>query len=270
MAKRGEGVGRGPRAVPDKTVPAGKAEKPAVKRTDIRGDKRRELATYRDLDLDRLHKSRHGRSRVQAGRLYLYVGEGNSERPYLKVLRADYQRVWEQVKAEWEKAALGMEVPYAAFDNLQRTRLENRVYDLLAMEASELSTLESNFLKTQGRRMTPQERSIFSRALEKEPARKPDPQKAAAINRKAILNDLLHKIELKQKDEPGRLQQAWATVVGPEMAMETLLESVDREKGLAICRCLSSTRSFVLRRRKDLPAKLTELLGVRIEKVVFR
>jgi hypothetical protein len=54
------------------------------------------------------------------------------------------------------------------------------------------------------------------------------------------------------------------------MALETLLESVDREKGLAICRCLSSTRSFVLRRRKDLPAKLSEILGVRIEKVVFR
>lgn len=237
---------------------------------DRRADKKKEMATYRDLDLDRLHKSKFGRSKVSAGRLYVYLGDGHADRPYLKVLRADYLRVWEQVKKEWEEEARTLNVSYATFDNLQRAKLENRVYDLLALEFGELSVLEANFHKTHGRRMTPQERGIYARALDKGPASKPDAATAAAINRRATLNEVLHKIELKQKDEPGRLQQAWATVVGPEMALETLLESVDREKGLAICRCLSSTRSFVLRRRKDLPAKLSEVLGVRIEKVVFR
>lgn len=237
---------------------------------DRRADKKKEMATYRDLDLDRLHKSKFGRGKVHAGRLYVYLGDGHADRPYLKVLRSDYLRVWEQVKAEWMKEAEGLKVSYATFDNLQRTKLENRVYDLLSREFGDLSVLESNFLKTHGRRMSPQERSIYARAAAKGPVGRLDPATAARATRRATLNDLLHKIELKQKDEPGRLQQAWATVVGPEMSLETLLESVDREKGLAICRCLSSTRAFVLRRRKDLPAKLSEILGVKIDKVVFR
>jgi len=245
-------------------------EKKTVVALDRRLDKKKEMATYRDLDLDRLHKSKFGRSKVHAGRLYLYLGDGHADRPYLKVLRSDYLRVWEQVKQEWVKEAKTLQISYEIFDNLQRVKLEHRVYDLLSREFGDLSVLESNFLKTHGRRMSPQERSIYARVSPSGPTPKLDTNTTAKATRRATLNELLHKIELKQKDEPGRLQQAWATVVGPEMSLETLLESVDREKGLAICRCLSSTRSFILRRRKDLPAKLSETLGVKIVKVVFR
>jgi hypothetical protein len=67
-----------------------------------------------------------------------------------------------------------------------------------------------------------------------------------------------------------RLQEAWAAAAGEEAAQEAILDGVDGLRGVAYICCLSSTRRHQLARKDDLKAKLSEKLGVKINRLAFR
>jgi hypothetical protein len=62
----------------------------------------------------------------------------------------------------------------------------------------------------------------------------------------------------------------WAAVAGEETAQESMLEYVDRFKGAAYIRCMSSTRRHEIGRRMGLKERLSEKLGVKIRRLGFR
>jgi hypothetical protein len=228
-------------------------------------EKARELATYTKLGLGRQHKSKRRREAVDAARLHRFIGGNGPDRPWIKVLLSDYVRTWREVAAsmDWDRQG-------DAARDLLRPRLEGLVYDRLALQAERARTLEAGFLKTHGRGMTAKERAIFQQADTATMPVAADPGARAARARRTWVQDTVARIRARSESGPNRLQQIWASVVGPEAAMETSLEAVDAVRGIAWCHSLSSVQSHVIRRRPGLAEKLSAQLGVKITKVLFR
>jgi hypothetical protein len=224
-------------------------------------DKRRELATYRDLKLDRAMKSRAGRERTDRARLFRSIGNGTTERPYILVPRSEYLRVWRECHREMGRTG----------SDIRRQELERRVYDLLAAQTGQVKALANSFRRSHGRDMTPHEQALYGRSLQSgEKPAAATPSQRAAIQRRLAVNELLRKIESARADDSVRLGEAWIAVAGSEAAAESHLEKIDRQEGLAVVRCVNSSRIFDLRRRRDLPAKLSKALGVEIRRITFR
>jgi len=233
-------------------------------------DKRREMETYRKLHLDRESKSFIRRQRAEKGRLYLYIGDRNSDRPWLKVLRADYEK-------QWKLSAIKIisEIPQDTGKHIldfYKSRIERDVYDTLSAHHTLITRLDAQFLKQNGRRMTPHEKSVFistAKRGEGGVVSASAPARATTV-RKRILNDLLQKIEDTHRHHAPNLQQAWAQIVGEEAAQETLLEKVDAQSGIAYCRCMNPTLRFKIQKIPGLSHKLARLLGMNIQKILFR
>ncbi|MFZ5807576.1 MAG: DciA family protein [Verrucomicrobiota bacterium] len=222
--------------------------------------KRNEVATYKKLNLTREHKSIRRRRLAEASRLYRYIGENSVERPYIKVLKNDYIKLWHETKTKL--------CPRSSPNNAQLRQIEKQVYDELAQKQNLVADLDASFQKKHGRGMTPRERSIYNDLIQQ--ANLSAPAQKVRMRRKTLLNDLLEKIEYGRKNSPVKLQQAWATLVGEEIAQQTLLERIDSQNGLAICRCFNSTLAFQLRRKKDLAKNLAQALHSNIQRIVFR
>ena len=227
-------------------------------------EKKNEITTYQKLKLGREHKSTRKRNKVNEERLYRYVGENTPERPYIKVSRAEYMRLWDEInqKIAMKENVSGFSVQKLA--DVRSKQVERAVYDEFARRQQSMSDLEDSFQSKQGRKMTPHERDLYGRMLTENDC---FTSNARAV-RKAALQGVLKKIEDRNRNQPAKLQQAWAMVVGEMNAQETFLEKI--ESNLAIVRCLSSTLSFQLRRKKDLAPQLSKILGTKIQRIVFR
>jgi hypothetical protein len=230
--------------------------------------KKTEMKTYKVLELGREHKSKAGRKRAEASKLYRFIGGDTSERPYIKVLRSDYIRTWDEMNLKLASRPKPKEISKDKWADYRRHEVEKAVYEELAQKTQLMTNLEGVFREKHGRGMTPHERSIYTKTLESE--KKLGFQKRANFQRKSVLNEVLQKIEKQNRNEFGKLQQAWATVVGAEAAQEAILEKIDEQKGIAFCRCMSSTLAFRLKRQKGLAAKLAKELNRNIKRISFR
>lgn len=231
----------------------------------VESEKKREWATYRKLDLQRQHKSRAKRDAVASGGLHLYIGGTDPDRPWIRVARADYTRVWKEVALE-----LARETPDEHSRELQRVRQEQMVYDRLLAQSSEMRGVGDQFQKAHGRAMTTHERELYTRISRKDDHTPLSPQERAQRVRSLWMHSLMDKIRRNQAGSPGRMQQIWAEVVGAEAAQDSTLDYVDSLRGLAVCRTTSSIRAQQLKRQPGLAAKLGQALGQKITRIAFR
>jgi len=227
-------------------------------------EKAREIATYAKLGLNRQHKSRRRREAASAGGLCRFIGGTDSDRPWIKVGERDYQEAWRAAAAELEWARRT-----DAERDLLRPRLEQRVYDRLVARAGEARKLGEEFDKTHGRPMTEKERLIYAQVRVEAAADLSAGERAGRL-RGLWARGLVEQIRRRQEGHPRRLQEAWASVVGSEAAMQTALLSYDAARGVAYCSSLSSVVAHGLRRKPGLVEKLSQTLGVKITRVVFR
>ena len=236
--------------------------------------KRKEFSTYRTLKLNRTHKSRAKRQALSEQMIFCYIGGDSPNRPYLKVLKSEYHRVWIEVVNDIRVKSHNSGFTLEQIMDLNHGKVQKLVYERLADHAQALEALESNFVQQHGRKMTPHELKLYTRLLNKEPQTKTspkiDPVESSQSMRKMVVQKVMKKIRDAQKRDPGKLQQAWATVVGSEMALDSHLERIDSERGLAICKCLSSARIYELRRDRSLPQKLSKELGMHVQRIIFR
>jgi hypothetical protein len=235
--------------------------------------KQRELETYRKLKLGREAKSFRRRELAAEQGLFRYVGEGTAQRPYFRVLRKEYERIWKEewakVRELWAPSVRTREAHLTRQADLCRLQVERAVYDRLAMAQADLQRLADAFEKQQGRRPTSHEMERFGKNLPPSGSLPTEGERAAA-HRKRWVGEVLSEIQNRHRHHEGRLQQAWATVVGSDTAMEILLEKVDAGTGVAVCRCLSSSRAHKLRLQRDLPLRLGKELGMRVTRILFR
>jgi hypothetical protein len=230
--------------------------------------KKQEMKTYQKLALSREHKSRARREKAGEEKLYTYIGGMSSDRPYLKVLRSDYEQTRRQVSESFTTPIVRFS--QANLADFHKQKIEQTVYDILVRRQTLMLDLDAAFQKKHGRGMTPHERSIYATTLEREtPTQAPEKQQdRMTIACRLLTRDLIQKIEKAQKKNPQLLQQAWASAVGEELAQHTVLEKI--ENGCAICRSLNATVSFQLKREKGLALKLSKSLNVNIKKIAFR
>jgi hypothetical protein len=234
--------------------------------------KKQELKTYNSLKLGRDQKSKAKRERLKDKKIYMFVGEGTTERPYIQVLKADYERVWQDIHQQMLKEAAELKMHFSVYDDAQKIKLERTIYDILIVLQDELENLNQSFQKTHGRKMTPHEQELFGKTMKMEPVesnKQPSFAQKADNQRKSLINGLLGKINTHQSKQAPQLARAWTMAVGEQMALETNLERIDDQKGIAYCRCTNSSRTFQLRRQKDLPQKLSDILGLQIKRIVF-
>jgi hypothetical protein len=119
--------------------------------------------------------------------------------------------------------------------------------------------------------MTPRELEMYGKAAgEAGLDFKPDLKAKAAGIRRRLLAEVVEKVENRARGGEVKLQEIWAAVAGEETAQESMLEYVDRFKGVAYIRCLSSTRRHEIGRRMGLKEKLSEKAGVKIKRLAFR
>lgn len=227
-------------------------------------EKTRELATYAKLGLSRRHKYRRYREAVASGRRHRFIGGTDPDRPWVRVGEAEYAAAWHAAAAalDWERRT-------DAERDALRPRLERMVYDRLVAGAEDARRLGEEFEKTHGRAMTEKERMIYAR-VRVEAAVELTPEERARRLRAFWARGLMAQIRRRQDEHPRRLQEAWASVVGAEAAMQTTLVSYDAARGVAFCSSLSSVAAHALRRSPGLAEKLGAALGVKITRVVFR
>jgi hypothetical protein len=232
--------------------------------------KKQAFETFKKIGLFRTHKARRRREALRGGRVFLFIGNGDAARPYLKVLRTAYlemrQTVSEEFRGQGDAAGLTTE----QCDDLFAKRVEDTVYDRLLEHARALSDLETAFEKRHGRPMTPFEMEKYTSLLKGHDAgelRTPD---RAFLNRRNWLNGIIRGVRRAQAGDTDRLQAAWAAAAGTEASQDTHLERIDPARGLAICRCLSSAQKHLLQRQRDLPERLGKTLGIKISRIVFR
>jgi hypothetical protein len=223
--------------------------------------KKKEMVAYKILGLGREMKSKRRRTAAEDAGLYRYIGEGTAERPWLKVTRIDYLVTRRTVMVD----LLGKK-PAGDADRL---KIERKTYDLMARKHEAAVGLQESFRQAHGRGMTPRELEMYSRAGGME-GKAPDPKVAANGIRKRLLAEVVERVENRVRGGQMRLQEAWAAAAGEEAAQEAILDGVDGVRGVAYIRCLSSTRRHQLARRDDLKARLSERLGVRIQRLAFR
>lgn len=215
------------------------------------------------LGLGREMKSIRRRSASDQAGLYRYIGEGTVERPWLKVTRAEYLETRRGV----EGAVLGRRKATDA----DLLRIERKTYDLLGAREAAAAGLREAFRQAHGRGMTPREQEMYSKAAGEAGMNfKPDPRARAAGIRRRLLAEVVEKVENRARGGEVKLQELWAAVAGEETAQESMLEYVDRFKGVAYIRCLSSTRRHEIGRRMGLKEKLSEKAGVKIQRLAFR
>ncbi|GAB4251417.1 MAG: hypothetical protein OHK005_18590 [Candidatus Methylacidiphilales bacterium] len=234
-------------------------------------EKRREMATYRSLRLLRTHKSKAGRRRVEDSRLYCFVGKGSEDQPFLQVTRSEYLRVWNECaeKLQGELVKLGLD-PVQAFP-LQREKHERMVYERLAKDTLRTVRTAAEFERLHGRPMTPHEQNLFARNCPDDLGGEGEAGNASGKRvRQMQMARVLGSIGSAARHRPSFFQEAWSALVGPVIAAEVMLESVDSQAGVAFCRCLNSALAHDLRRRRSLPGKLSDSLGLRIERIIFR
>jgi hypothetical protein len=237
--------------------------------------KKKEMATYSKLGLYRTTKSKRRREFVEDKGLYVFIGDSRSGRPWIQVLRAHYTEAWEQALSEAKKRERPEGLEEEAWLDLLRPQLEHAIYDRLLAQTSDLDQLSDSFEKQHGRKMTPYEKERYSAAMGKQAGAVPLKEKdksedRAGRTRKHWIGNVMGKIRKTQNQRPARLQQAWASVVGTEAAMDSNLEGIDSVRGVAYCRCLSSVRRFELGRQSDLPKRLGEVLKQSIKRIVFK
>ncbi|MDR1305619.1 MAG: hypothetical protein LBK76_10425 [Verrucomicrobiales bacterium] len=230
-------------------------------------EKKREWATYFKLHLDRQLKSRAKRQAVADRGVQLFIGGASPSMPFLKVSKSSYVKTWRSVANELVARLAEQTDRVEDCFNLLRPRIERETYARLAALTVNLSELDRQFAKRHGRPMTARERELYVNALKQQP---PAATVSAASLRKLWLNSVVGKIRRAQSERPDNLQKAWASVVGSEAAMETLLTRVDALKGIAYCHSLSSARRHALQRNPALPALLGRQLKLPIKKIVFR
>jgi hypothetical protein len=238
--------------------------------------KRQEFASYRKLGLDRTHKSEVRRRRLQERGIYAYVGANDSSRPFLKVLRSSYNKTRADVSKKILEDALRLGIAPEQADDLMRQKIEDAAYDALLGESRTLQRIELEFQKRHGRSLTPFEAERFV-AVMKTPREAPENPRESAVaegveerTRRRWLGDVIQGALRSHVQAPCHLQSAWASVAGTEAAMDTELRYVDYARGLAFCRCLSSTQMHMLKRQSDLASRLGLALGVKINKIVFQ
>jgi hypothetical protein len=232
-------------------------------------EKKREFATYFKLHLDRQLKSRAKRQAVADHGLYVFIGGQSAERPFLKVPRDSYVRAWQAVAQELAAALAAQTGRAEDCFNLLLPRIERETYARLAAQAASLSELDRQFARQQGRPLTVRERELYADALNRQQEKAP--AVCAQKIRRIWLNSVIGKIRRAQGANRDHLQKTWAGLVGTEAAMETILERVDAQRGIAYCSSISSVRRFELQRRSvGLAAQLGRELKVKIRKIVFR
>jgi hypothetical protein len=225
--------------------------------------KRKELGSYRMLGLGREMKSKRRRMAADQIGLYRYIGEGTADRPWLKVTRAEYLLVRQEIVQE----LLGNRPAR----DVDRLRIERGTYDRMAVQESAAAGLREAFRQAHGRGMTPRELELYGKAAgQKGMIKKPSPAAKATGIRKRLLAEVVEKVEDRVRGSQVRLQEVWAAVAGEETAQESLLERIDRFKGVVWIRCLSSTRRHEIARRMGLKERLSEHLGVNIRRLGFR
>lgn len=231
--------------------------------------KREELKTYRAIGLSREGKSRAGRRKAQRTGLYRYIGGDCLERPHLKVPREAYLRVWRESQAiileKWKKSSLEATAKAA----LMRPEIERMTYEKLASEMNSMIAVETSFQQSEGRKMTLHEKSLYGRTLQLSESTRDDNSQMNQ-KRKLALNHVVQKIFDLHQGDTNQLQAAWVSVVGPETALESILESIDPRTGIAFCRCNNPTLKFQMQRTRDLSARLSQALGRKIQKILFR
>ncbi|MEM6821810.1 MAG: hypothetical protein AAF558_07730 [Verrucomicrobiota bacterium] len=231
-------------------------------------DKKQEWTVYRRLKLDRKHKSRAKRSIVEGEGIYCFVG-GTRGRPYLKVLKADYVRFWREEEAKSRKSILYKKLPTHRAADLLRLQLEKNVYDRLLAHHQALSHLESATRQREGRTLSAHEKEIYSKALDENPVSLNE-QSRAKSNRKRWIHSVLGRIEDRNESHPDRLQNVWQNLVGVEEAKHVCLNNINSKRGIAYCRSTNPAMSYKLRQRQDLPKLLSEALGIKVSKIVYR
>jgi len=235
--------------------------------------KKKEMATYSKLGLYRTTKSKRRREFVEDKGLYVFIGDNRSGRPWIQVLRAHYALAWEEAikKAKTRDRPEGLEEE--AWLDLLRPQMEHEIYDVLLAQTTDLDRLTESFEKQHGRKMTPYEKERYCAVMDNGqslPRTRTPSEERTDRTRKHWIGNVMEKIRKTQNQRPARLQQAWASVVGTEAAMDSNLEGIDSVRGVAYCRCLSSVRRFELGRQSDLPKRLGEVLKQSIKRIVFK
>ena len=226
-------------------------------------DKRKELGAYRMLGLGREMKSIRRRSATDQVGLYRYIGEGTVERPWLKVTRAEYLETRRLVQEEYLGRRRATDV--------DQLRIERKTYDRLGVREASAAGLREAFRQAHGRGMTPRELELYGKAAgEAGITFQPNLKAKAAGIRRRLLAEVVEKVENRARGGEVRLQELWAAVAGEESAQESMLEYIDRFKGVAYIRCMSSTRRHEVGRRMGLKEQLSEKLGVKIRRLAFR
>jgi hypothetical protein len=235
--------------------------------------KKKEMATYSKLGLYRTTKSKRRRDFVEDKGLYVFIGDNRSGRPWIQVLRTHYNTAWEEALQAAKKRARPEGLTEEAWLDLLRPQLEQAIYDRLLAQTSDLDQLSESFEKQHKRKMTPYEKERYAAVMTSGPqptSAQKQGQDRAGRTRKHWIGNVMEKIRKTQNQRPARLQQAWASVVGTEAAMDSNLEGIDTVRGVAYCRCLSSVRRFELNRQNDLPQRLGEILKQSIKRIVFK
>jgi hypothetical protein len=208
-------------------------------------------------------KSIRRRSAADQAGLYRYIGEGTVERPWLKVTRAEYLETRRLVQEEYLGRRRATDV--------DQLRIERKTYDRLGVREASAAGLREAFRQAHGRGMTPRELELYGKAAgEAGITFQPNLKAKAAGIRKRLLAEVVEKVENRARGGEVRLQELWAAVAGEESAQESMLEYIDRFKGVAYIRCMSSTRRHEVGRRMGLKEQLSEKLGVKIRRLAFR
>ena len=215
------------------------------------------------LGLGREMKSIRRRSAADQAGLYRYIGEGTVERPWLKVTRAEYLETRRLVQEEYLGRRRATDV--------DQLRIERKTYDRLGVREASAAGLREAFRQAHGRGMTPRALELYGKAAgEAGITFQPNLKAKAAGIRRRLLAEVVEKVENRARGGGVRLQELWAAVAGEESAQESMLEYIDRFKGVAYIRCMSSTRRHEVGRRMGLKEQLSEKLGVKIRRLAFR
>ena len=154
---------------------------------------------------------------------------------------------------------------------MDQLRIERKTYDRLGVREASAAGLREAFRQAHGRGMTPRELELYGKAAgEAGITFQPNLKAKAAGIRRRLLGEVVEKVENRARGGEVRLQELWAAVAGEESAQESLLEYIDRFKGVAYIRCMSSTRRYEVGRRMGLKEQLSEKLGVKIRRLAFR
>ncbi len=228
-------------------------------------DKREELKTYRELSLRRDLKSVRQRRRIEAGGKQRVLGNGSDSQPYLIVEAKRYREVRLEVQRRLllEARGAGLNLPVDRLLEQLRPRVEALAYAELARE-SDHEAMRHVPVAALGRALTAEEQAHFAAATEAHGAA---PRRRVS---QTALNQVLGRIEKRQRHNPARYQTVWAQVVGAEAAQQSYLEKVDPTTQTAYFRCFNSVLSSDLQRRSGLAPKLARALGVPVRQLRAR